>query len=34
MLEKYSELKPDGKPSLEEIIVSLERTDYDDEIFD
>lgn len=34
MLEKYSNLKKDGKPTLEEIIVSLERKKYDDKIFD
>lgn len=34
MLKKYSYLNPDGSPTLEEIIVSLERTDYDDEVFD
>lgn len=34
ILEKYSYLKEDGKPTLEEIIVELERTDYDDKMFD
>ena len=34
MLDKYSYIKEDGKPTLEDIIVSLERTDYDDKIFD
>lgn len=34
MIEKYSYLKEDGEPTLEEIIVSLERTDYDDKMFD
>ena len=34
MLEKYSYIKEDGKPTLEDIIVSLERTDYDDKEFD
>ena len=34
MMNKYSYLKEDGKPTLEDIIVSLERTDYDDKIFD
>ena len=34
LLDKYSYIKEDGKPTLEDIIVSLERTDYDDKIFD